>query len=167
MGHLVQATAILRWSVVRFRRCDGQFRFMTLPCAAFPVLSHHVVAQAKFVSVENGGAGARALLFEPPVKSSEQREGCISGFRGFMLRRNHFRQAASAYEDLGIGENFGSGENFDADSDDEDEEDDGRVYEAGDDYIVVNFYHFVDIEDARHEVARHSAFIEVTNRQRL
>lgn len=47
-----------------------------------------------------------------------------------------------------------------ADSDDEEEEED-VVYEAGDGYVVVNFYHFVEIEDAHGEVARHLAFVEV------
>lgn len=46
---------------------------------------------------------------------------------------------------------------------DEEEEQEDVVYGAGDDYVVVNFYHFVEIEDAHGEVARHLAFVEGRN----
>lgn len=158
MCHLLQTSAFLRWSAIRFRHCEGQFRYLTLPCAAaFPRFSHHVAANSNLDSGNQGTRATRAVLFEPLVASFEQREGCVPGFRSFRSRSSHFQQIACAYEDLGS-----KGENFDADSDDdEEEEDDGRVYQAGDDYIVVNFYHFVDIEDAHLEVARHTAFMEV------
>jgi hypothetical protein len=135
MGHLLQAA---RWSVLRFRRCDGgQFRYMTVPRSASPLLSQGIGRRAKVRSVENSSAVGRGVVFEG------RRDGG-AGFRRFTSQGSQF---ASARED------------FDADSDEE--EDDGRVYAAGDDFVVVNFYHLVDIEDARHEVVRHSAFIEV------
>ena len=154
MGHLLQGTAFLRWSVLRFRHCDGQFRYMTLPRSAFPVLLERVVGRPKFGSGKNGCVAARAVFFEPLGK---ERGGGVDGFRRFTSRGSQFHQVACVFE------GDGSGEDLDVESDDEEEEeeDDGRVYEAGDDYIVVNFYHFVDIEDAHLEVARHSAFVEV------
>ncbi|KAG0586456.1 hypothetical protein KC19_2G091600 [Ceratodon purpureus] len=155
MGHLLQGTAFLRWSVLRFRHCDGQFRYMTLPRSAFPVLLERVVGRPKFGSGKNGCAAARAVFFEPLGK---ERGGGVDGFRRFTSRGSQFHQVACVFE------GDGSGEDLDVESDDEEEEeDDGRVYEAGDDYIVVNFYHFVDIEDAHLEVARHSAFVEGRN----
>lgn len=146
--HLLQATAVFRSSVLRFGRCDGQVRYVF----AFPL---RVVGEAWVGGVGNGSVGARGVVFEPHVRSFEGRGGAFSGFRRFTPRSKCCRQGAFAFEELG------GGEDFDAHSDDEDGVDDGRVYEAGDDYIVVNFYHFVGIEDARHEVARHSAFVEV------
>lgn len=140
MCHLLQTSAYLRWSALRFRQYEGlQFRYLMLPCA-FPLFSHHVAAKP------NPNRASRGTYIEALGKFPG---GSVSRFRTLKSRSN-------AYEDV-----RSRGEIFDADSDDEEEEDDGRVYEAGDNYIVVNFYHFVDIEDAHGEVAMHAAFIEV------
>ena len=162
MCHLVQATAFLRWSVLRFRNHDGQLRYLTLPCRKpFPVLetTQRVVLSKLGGNCNQGlarraSSGAGPPLFKPFHQGGGRRHSfCLPATGG---RRRHVASCAS--------EGFAGGQAWRLDSSDDEEEEEEEAGAAGgeEEYIVVNFYHFVEIQDPHQEVARHAAFMEVS-----